>query len=168
MTARPAAPSMASVIRNVCIHVSNEQPLLADLYDMPSSADAGLVCTNVRSMDGKRPIFVDHIESTFFFPYHVVRFLEIPEREMARYYAEGPRRSPLVRTVPGHGPAGEGHEGDAYDAHDGHANGNGHAEDAEPGSLLPVAVGAGDEADDEGGELELEIDEGLLQRIRDL
>jgi hypothetical protein len=38
--------------------------------------------------------------------------------------------------------------------------------DAEDGSLLPVAVGAAEEPSSE--ELELEIDEGFLQRIRDI
>ena len=66
------------MIRNVCIHVNNEQPLLADLFDLPVSTDAGLLCTNVRTLDGKRPVFIDTIEATFFFPYHVVRFIEIP------------------------------------------------------------------------------------------
>ena len=77
------------MIRNVVIHVSNEQPLLADLYDVPSAADVGLVCTNVRMMDGKRPIFIDHSDSTFFFPNLHIRFLEIPAVEMSRHQAEG-------------------------------------------------------------------------------
>jgi hypothetical protein len=29
-------------------------------------------------MGGKRPVFADHIESVFYFPYVHVRFLEIP------------------------------------------------------------------------------------------
>jgi hypothetical protein len=66
------------VIRNVVIHIANEQPLLADLYEMPTPADASLVCTNVRMLDGKKPIFVDHSDSVFVFPYLHVRFLEIP------------------------------------------------------------------------------------------
>jgi hypothetical protein len=85
------------VIKNVCIHVENEQPLLADLFDLPSSDDAGLLCTNVRTMDGKRPVFIDQTGSTFFFPYHVVRFLEIPERQMAGRRVTSARRAPEGR-----------------------------------------------------------------------
>jgi hypothetical protein len=146
------------VIRNVCIHVSNEQPLLVDLYDMPSSADAGLVCTNVRSMDGKRPVFVDQTSSTFFFPYHVVRFLEIPQGEMAASGVDPHRRPTLaapvaeIRGAPdGDEPAMPEDVRDGADAHE---------------SLLPVAVGAPGAAGDDDGELELEIDEDFLQRIR--
>ena len=79
-----------AMIRNVVIHASNEQPLMADLFDLPNAEDAGLVCTNVRMMDGKRPVFIDHIDSTFFFPYHVIRFIEIPKGAVP---APGRRRS---------------------------------------------------------------------------
>ncbi len=133
------------MIRNVCIHVNNEQPLLADLFDLPVSTDAGLLCTNVRTLDGKRPVFIDTIEATFFFPYHVVRFIEIP-----------------VGALDGRAPT------PATDA------GNAGPDDAAQAPItplpeeqrLPVPVGAGSDADDDDGELE--IDEEFLQRIRDI
>jgi hypothetical protein len=65
------------VIRNVVIHINNEQPLLADLYDMPGPTDISLVCTNVRMLDGKKPLFIDHTGSSFVFPYLHIRFIEI-------------------------------------------------------------------------------------------
>ena len=66
------------MIRNVILHLNNEQPLLADLYEPPSPGDVGLRCTNLRLMNGKRPVFVDEIKSIFFFPYLHIRFVEIP------------------------------------------------------------------------------------------
>jgi hypothetical protein len=134
------------VIRNVCIHVTNEQPLLADLYTLPSASDAGLVCTNVRGLDGKRPVFVDSTSSTFFFPYHVVRFLEIP--------AGAVRATTLV------GP-GNGELDDLSDE----------IADEEPGGSeirLAGPAGDGEPAVDEEPEADIEIDESLLQRIRDI
>jgi hypothetical protein len=65
------------VIRNVVIHIANEQPLVADLYEMPTAADVSLVCTNVRMLDGKKPIFIDHQNSVFSIPYGTIRFIEI-------------------------------------------------------------------------------------------
>jgi hypothetical protein len=65
------------VIRNAVVHVHNEQPLLADLYEMPKALDQGLLCTNLRTMDGKRPVFVDRSDSIFFFPYLHIRFVEV-------------------------------------------------------------------------------------------
>jgi hypothetical protein len=66
------------LIKNAVIHLLNEQPVLADLYEMPQPRDQGLVCTNLRTMDGKRPVFIERIDGVFFFPYIHVRFLEIP------------------------------------------------------------------------------------------
>ena len=55
------------MIRNAVIHITNEQPLLADLYEMPTASDASLVCTNIRMLDGKKPIFIDNAKSIFVF-----------------------------------------------------------------------------------------------------
>ena len=66
------------MIRDVILHVNDEQPLLADLFEAPSPGDVGLRCTNLRQMNGKRPVFVDDVASIFFFPYLHIRFVEIP------------------------------------------------------------------------------------------
>ena len=78
----PAGHSRA-VIRNVVLHINNEQPLLADLYEAPAPGDVGLRCTNLRQLNGKRPVFVDDMRSVFFFPYLHIRFVEIPPAAMA-------------------------------------------------------------------------------------
>jgi hypothetical protein len=66
------------VIRNVVIHMQGEQPLMADMEALPTPTDACLVCTNLRMTSGKRPTFVDQIESTFLIPLLHIRFVEIP------------------------------------------------------------------------------------------
>ena len=66
------------MIRNAVIHIMNEQPMLADLFEAPAPGDVGLRCTNLRTLNGKRPVFVDDIASIFFFPYLHIRFVEIP------------------------------------------------------------------------------------------
>ena len=134
-----------AVIRNVCIHVSNEQPLVADLFDLPTASDAGLLCTNVRSLDGKRPVFIDSMTATFFFPYHIVRFLEIPEGALDSRRAADLQRGPAHPAEPGLAPG------------------------SDPLDLVPVILGAGgDDGADPDLEVELEIDEDFLQRIRDI
>ena len=60
------------------LHIMNEQPLLADLFEAPNPGDVGLRCTNLRTMNLKRPVFVDDSASIFFFPYLHIRFVEIP------------------------------------------------------------------------------------------
>src|SRR3974390_2039985 len=122
------------------VHVNNEQPLLADLFDVPSSSDTGLLCTNLRMTDGKRPVFIDRIEGTFFFPYHVIRFIELPVGAVAAHVAETGRPAPAAREWAGA------------------------ALDADASSVLPVPAAAPDGL----GELDLdvEIDEEFLRRIR--
>jgi hypothetical protein len=71
------------VIRNAVIHLANEQPLLADLFAPPSGADISLVCTNLRTMNGTRPVFADHADSLFVFPYAHIRFVEVAAAALA-------------------------------------------------------------------------------------
>jgi hypothetical protein len=65
------------VIRAI-LHLLNDQPLSVDLLDEPKPSDMAVICTNVRTMDGKRPVFIDFSESTFVFPMASVRFVELP------------------------------------------------------------------------------------------
>lgn len=130
------------VIRNAVIHLANEQPLVADLPSLPGPGDTGLLCTNLRTLDGRRPVFIDRSESAFFFPYLHIRFVEMPgvvlhdAGAVAGAYADGR-------------PAG----GMPLDERD---------------ALLPVPVGGGDT--DDGAvddDVDLEIDEDFLRRIRE-
>ncbi len=118
---------MAPVIRNVVLHLSNEQPLVADLFELPNAGDVGLRCTNLRSLDGKRPIFVDDSASIFFFPYHRMSFLEVPARSAAGTDLGDMAPVPVAVSVPTQ-------------------NGTEEAED----------------------DVELEIDEDFLRRIREV
>ncbi len=52
--------------------------MLADLFEAPTPSDVGLRCTNLRTMNLKRPVFIDDSASVFFFPYRNIRFVEIP------------------------------------------------------------------------------------------
>ena len=130
------------MIRDVVVHINNEQPLLADLFSTPVPVDAGLVCTNVRTVDGKRPIYIDRSESVFFFPMITIRFLEISQAALAQHMAEG-------------GDGGGGLEMASSWASD-------HAGSA----LVPVVddePGPGPVTDED-----IAIDEGFLRRIRDI
>jgi hypothetical protein len=65
------------MIKDAVLHLLGEQPLLVDLFEAPSPSDVAVVCTNVRTTAGKRPAFIDRMDSTFVFPYVQVRFLEV-------------------------------------------------------------------------------------------
>ena len=79
-----------ALIRDVVLHLQNEQPLLADIFSVPTTRDTCVVCTNVRTLAGKRPLFVDRIDSVFLFPLEHIRFIEVPVRVVPRH-AGGPR-----------------------------------------------------------------------------
>ncbi len=66
------------MIRDVIIHMANDQPLRCDLAELPTATDACIVCTNLRMLDGKKPTFIDRSDSWFLIPLGRVRFVEMP------------------------------------------------------------------------------------------
>ena len=58
------------------IHPLSDQPLVVDVDELPTAADIGLLCRNVRTIDGKRPKFIDRKDSIFIFPFSAMRFVE--------------------------------------------------------------------------------------------
>jgi hypothetical protein len=117
------------MIRNACIHLNGEQPMLADLFELPATSDVTLRCTNLRTMNGKRPIFADDSASIFYFPMIHIRFVEVPPAAMA---GGGVAGGSMPMPVPVAMPAGS---------------------QLEPGPLED--------------ELDLEIDEDFLRRVRE-
>lgn len=55
----------------------NDQPLAVDLLEEPTPRDIAVICTNVRAIDGKKPVMIDYTTSTFVFPMVAIRFVEI-------------------------------------------------------------------------------------------
>ncbi|HEX8026326.1 MAG TPA: hypothetical protein VF484_08980 [Candidatus Limnocylindrales bacterium] len=59
------------------LHPLSEQPLVVDIDEAPVPGDVSIVCRNVRTIDGKRPKYIDRRDSTFVFPLNSIRFVEI-------------------------------------------------------------------------------------------
>ena len=70
------------MIRGAVIHFASEQPLVCDLRLLPSPADVTITITNLRYVDGRKPSFIDHVESWFVYPLSGLRFIEIPAAAM--------------------------------------------------------------------------------------
>lgn len=51
---------------------------MVDLLEAPSPTAQSVRCTNVRTVDGKRPTFVNDPKSVFVFPWHLIRLMEVP------------------------------------------------------------------------------------------
>jgi hypothetical protein len=133
------------VIKNVVLHFANEQPLMADLIDLPGSTDAGMLCTNLRGLDGKRPVFIDQTEATFYFPFHVIRFLEMAPGALDRHHASGGSRAGASRADASWDDRGE-----------------------DGASPVPEVIALSDGMPSVEEEPELELDEDFLRRIRDI
>lgn len=67
------------VITNVIIHLTNDLPIVVDMEALPAGGDRVVTCTNVRTVDGKRPAFVHDRNSTFVFPMSGIRLIEAPK-----------------------------------------------------------------------------------------
>lgn len=127
------------MLRNAVLHISNEQPLIADLFELPNPTDVAVRLTNLRSLDGKRPVFVDDSKSVFLFPYHRVSFIEIPQASMAAAGVGGAVDADGAGDVPGALPI-------------------------PVGAGVHAALPAETPVDED----ELEIDEDFLRRIREV
>jgi len=66
------------MIQGIIIHLANDLPVLVDMEELPAPGDRTIRCTNVRTVDGKRPPFVHDGKSTFIFPLQIVRLIEVP------------------------------------------------------------------------------------------
>ena len=80
----------ALVINNVIIHLTNDLPILADVESLPSGPDRSITCTNIRTIDGKRPAFVHDQQSTFVLPLSVIRLIEARRESLEPRGAGGP------------------------------------------------------------------------------
>ena len=79
------------MIRDVVLHINSEQPLRADLFELPEGDTVLLRCTNVRTLNGTKPIFIDDLSSIIFFPMLHLRFIEIlPAPDGNGHLALGP------------------------------------------------------------------------------
>jgi hypothetical protein len=86
---------LTQLIRNAVLHINNEQPLLADLYSIPSASDVAVLCTNLRTMNGKRPVWADDSESVFLFPLVHLRFIEVAPGTIDQTADDRPRIAAL-------------------------------------------------------------------------
>jgi hypothetical protein len=89
------------VIRDVVLHINNEQPLRADLFEFPEADAVLLRCTNVRTLNGTRPIFIDDLNSIIFIPLLHLRFIEVlPKSQAEANLSLAPGETPIPVPAP--------------------------------------------------------------------
>jgi hypothetical protein len=82
------------VIRAI-LHLMNDQPLVVELVEEPTPRDIAIICTNPRTVDGKKPVFIDFASSNFVFPMSAIRFVEV-----LKVREEGDETSPMISDQP--------------------------------------------------------------------
>jgi len=65
------------VTQSVLIHLTNEDPILAEIEELPDPKDQILVAQNPRRRDGKELHYLMPEVSTVVLPWHRISFLEI-------------------------------------------------------------------------------------------
>ena len=89
------------MIRDVVLHINNEQPLRADLFEFPEADAVLLRCTNVRTLNGTRPIFIDDLGSIIFIPLLHLRFIEVlPKSQAEANLSLAPGETPIQVPAP--------------------------------------------------------------------
>ncbi len=63
--------------QSVLIHLTNEDPILAEIEELPDPKDQILVAQNPRRRDGKELHYLMPEVSTVVLPWHRISFLEI-------------------------------------------------------------------------------------------
>jgi hypothetical protein len=61
----------------VIVHINNEDPIMGEVEEIPTSADQLIILKNPRRKDGKDVHFLEPSVSTIIFPYLRVNFVEI-------------------------------------------------------------------------------------------
>lgn len=72
----------------VIVHLLNEDPILAELEDMPDPTHQSIVLTNPRRRDGRPLHYITEGATVFIFPWNRITFIEIMETEEAREVVE--------------------------------------------------------------------------------
>jgi hypothetical protein len=61
----------------VLIHISNEDPIVGEIDELPSPTDTSLKVQNPRKRDGKDLHFIQNDVTTVFWPWSRISYLEV-------------------------------------------------------------------------------------------
>jgi hypothetical protein len=68
----------------VILHIQNEDPLLAEMDELPKPADMFVMVSNIRKRDGSRVNNIDMEAERFMYPWTRVNFIEVLASEAER------------------------------------------------------------------------------------
>ena len=59
------------------VHISNEEPVLCDVDEMPDPSDQFVIVQNPRRRDGKDIHYLDDDVTTMLIPWHRINFIQV-------------------------------------------------------------------------------------------
>lgn len=68
----------------VILHLPNEDPILAEMEELPKPNDMCVIVSNMRKRDGNRLNYVEVDAEQFIFPWHRISFIEVMPSEAER------------------------------------------------------------------------------------
>jgi hypothetical protein len=79
--------------QTVLIHITNEDPIMAEMDELPDPTSSYVVCTNPRRRDGKSLHYITAEAVSFIFPWNRITFIEImpsdeAEAEVVEFFRE--------------------------------------------------------------------------------
>jgi len=77
----------------VIIHLANEDPLVAEMEELPNPGDTNFRCINPRRKDGKPVLYVDQGCTSLIFSWNRVSFMEVmgseeEEKKVVEFFRE--------------------------------------------------------------------------------
>jgi hypothetical protein len=69
---------------SVILHLPNEEPVLAEMDELPKATDTSIIVSNLRKRDGTRVAYVESETEYLIFPWHRIGFIEIMPSEADR------------------------------------------------------------------------------------
>ncbi len=80
-------------MRNVIVHLTNEDPFVADMDELPGPNDTSAAFMNPRSRDGKPLRYITQGMSSLIFAWHRISFIEVmaseeERREVVEFFRE--------------------------------------------------------------------------------
>jgi hypothetical protein len=70
--------------QTVIIHLTNQDPILAEVEDLENLDGPVLECMNPRARDGKQLHYITPEATSFLFPWHRITFIELMPSETER------------------------------------------------------------------------------------
>ena len=80
--------------KTVILHILNEDPILADMDELPDPGATYFSCNNLRKRDGKPVTYITPGAKTILFPWSRLNFIEVmtteeERREVFDFFREG-------------------------------------------------------------------------------